>query len=334
MSKPTWKRRKMPFPAIPENKDARGLFVVQDHRLRSKILPLFSFHPQRTEERPIGHGSAFRIDPWGTCATAFHVIEDLLIIKNAKFLLRPDFRLSALEIERVGYGRFALPKGSWRPITALSAAVAGIESPPMAEPRLRNTTELASLTILRGSEAGSNVPFLPVDFRKWRPKVGDRVMAMGFADLDVDAHNEGDLRTMTQHLYGSEAEIIQVEKADGTSSRPWPRFRVTADWPGGMSGGPVFNEAGNVVGLVSTGVSGQVGTATYFSGWDFAGRTFPSLDANNSGWLKCWIAFDLNQKIVSVAPPKEHLEPLIAEGKAKYLRLSAFNPATHDFMSI
>lgn len=75
-------------------------------------------------------------------------------------------------------------------------------------------------------------------------------MAMGFADLDVDAHNEGDLRPMTQDLYSSEAEIIQVEQADGTSSRPWPRFRVTADWPRGMSGGPVFNEAGNVVGLV------------------------------------------------------------------------------------
>jgi serine protease Do len=89
-----------------------------------------------------------------------------------------------------------------------------------------------------------------MDMRRWRPKVGDRVLALGFADLDVDRHLEGEERAIEQYLYGSEAEIIEAQPAGGQSSRPWPVFRVEANWPGGMSGGPVFNQEGNVIGLV------------------------------------------------------------------------------------
>ena len=129
--------------------------------------------------------------------------------------------------------------------------------------------------------------------------------------------------------------IIQVEPPDGKSSRPWPRFRVEAEWPGGMSGGPVFNEAGHVVGLISTEVTGQgVGTATHFAGWDFPEKAFQSLDASNPGWLKCWIAFDANQRVISVGPSKESLERLVADGRAKDFRFSVLNPATGDYMFV
>lgn len=277
----------MPFPATRVHEDERGLFLVQDPSLRSKILPLFSFDPRSTDDRPIGHGTAFRIDPWGTCATAFHVIEDLLTLRGSQAVLRDDIRLAALELEGIGYGQFALPNDCWRTISGLSTFI-GDETPPMGEPRLRNTTELANLIVSRSSGAYGRMPFLPVDIRRWRPSIGQRVMAIGFADLDVDRRDEGDARSMTQYMYGSEATIFQVEMPDGSSSRPWPIFRVEADWPGGMSGGPVFNEAGHVIGLVSTGVSGQFGTATHFAGWNIPELTFPSLDASNPGWLKCW----------------------------------------------
>ena len=189
----------MPFPATRKHEDARGLFVVQDPGLRSRILPLFSFDPRSPGERPIGHGTTFRIDPWGSCATAFHVIEDLLMIKDGRAGLRPETRLSALELEGIGYGRFAIPNDCWRAISGLSTII-GIETPPMSEPRLRNTTELASTTISRSSGAHGSLPFLPVDLRRWRPSIGERVMALGFADLDVDHHGEGDARSMTQYM--------------------------------------------------------------------------------------------------------------------------------------
>jgi hypothetical protein len=127
-------------------------------------------------------------------------------------------------------------------------------------------------------------------------------MALGFAGLD-NRHEEGPDRPIEQYLYGSEATIFEVQLADGSSGRPWPVIRVQANWPGGMSGGPVFNEEGNVIGLVSTGVHGSdVSSATYFSGWDISQKTFGTLDASNPGWIRCWGVFRNDGDLVAIAP--------------------------------
>ncbi|MCW3837236.1 serine protease [Sphingomonas canadensis] len=321
----------MPFPSKKEYPDERGLFVVQDPQVRARILPLFSFDPQAPAERPVGHGTAFRIDPWGTCATAFHVVEDLLTVAGGQAVLRDDIRLAALEFEGIGYGTFALPKDSWRPFSGMFS-LSRVDVPLVGTPRVRNVTELAALSIERSGSANGPTPYLPIDMRQWQPKVGERVMALGFADLDVDAHGEGDARAMSQYLYGSEAAICEIQKPDLQTNRPWPVFRVEADWPGGMSGGPVFNEEGNVIGLVSTGlVGGGIGTATSFAGWNVAEGTFRTLDPSNPGALLCWTAFDAEDRIVSYAPAKDMLLPLVADGRATEIHATALNPETGNY---
>lgn len=71
---------------------------------------------------------------------------------------------------------------------------------------------------------------------------GERVLALGFPDLDVEEGSEE--RPISQYLYGSFGEITDVKPADGARGRPWPMIRVADEWPGGMRGGPVFNEIG------------------------------------------------------------------------------------------
>jgi serine protease Do len=323
----------MSFPAKREHEDDRGLFLVQDPELRSRILPLFSFDPGKADDRPNGHGTTFRIDPWGGCATAFHVIEDLLTVDGGRAVLRSDIRLAALELEGLGIGQFTLPPDSWRPFSGMFSLCA-IDAPPLRPPVIRNVTELAALSIKRSLAAHGDTPFLPLNIRRWHPKVGERVMALGFAELDVNKDHESDDRPMSQYLYGSEATIVQVQPPDGASSRPWPVFRVEANWPKGMSGGPVFNETGHVIGVVSTGFDGaNIGTAASFAGWDMAAATFPGLDPANPGWIRCWVAFDSEEEIIAAAPTRELLDHAAVDGISE-IRFTTFNPRTGDCISI
>ncbi len=81
-----------------------GLFLVQDPALRSAIMPLFAIDQRDLSERPKGRGTTFRIDPWSGCATAYHVVEELLEAKNGAPALREHVRLIALELEGIPYG--------------------------------------------------------------------------------------------------------------------------------------------------------------------------------------------------------------------------------------
>lgn len=110
----------MSFPVEPGvgEVDERGLFLVQAPDIRAKVLPLFSFDPRRSNDSPVGHGTAFRIDPWSRCLTAFHVLEDLFEVDEAGTgaVLRPGLRLAALEVEGTGFGLIGVRSaisGSW-----------------------------------------------------------------------------------------------------------------------------------------------------------------------------------------------------------------------------
>jgi serine protease Do len=282
----------MSFPIEPGagEVDERGLFLVQAPDIRARVLPLFGFDPRRSDDRPVGHGTTFRIDPWSRCLTAFHVLEDLFEVDEAGTgaVLRPGLRLAALEVEGTGFGLIGLRADAWRPLAG-SYAFCGVEAPPFQTPRLRNLTELVVLRIRPATQSSEGTPYWPLDLRRWRPVRGERVLALGFPNLDEEGREE---RPISQYLYGSFGEITDVEPADGARGRPWPVIRVAAEWPGGMSGGPVFNETGNVIGVVSSGIAGGTGTATFFSGWNMAERILGSIDPNNPGRFLCHGVFD------------------------------------------
>jgi S1-C subfamily serine protease len=74
---------------------------------------------------------------------------------------------------------------------------------------------------------------------------------------------------------------------------PWPRFRVSAEWPSGMSGGPVLNAKGNVIGVISRGWTGEAdSTATHFAGWDVSRRTFATIDPFAPNRFRAFAAID------------------------------------------
>jgi serine protease Do len=327
------------FPIEPRDGevDSRGLFLCQDLDLRSRVLPLFRFNPEFPHDRPVGHGTAFRIDPWSRCATAFHVTEDLLAIdpvNSSAAVLRNDIRLAALELDDIGYGVAPLPREGWRPI-AQAYSLAAVETRPFQQPRVRNLSELMVMRIRPSIVSEGGTPYLPVDLRRWYPRPGERVLALGFADLDVDSNDLGEDRPISQYVYGSLASIVDVEPASGVRGRPWPQFRVAAEWPHGMSGGPVFNEAGHVIGVVSTGIEGQgIASATYFSGWNVPEQIFASLDPDNSGWFRCYGAFNAEGELVSYGQDRSQIEGAGQKNGLADFGMVTVNPNTGDFVRL
>jgi len=110
--------------------------------------------------------------------------------------------------------------------------------------------------------------------------------------------------------------------------------RVDADWPGGMSGGPVFNEAGNVIGIVSAGLDSTSSTAMIFGGWTAVHQMFPTLDKARPGWFRCYAALDADERIVGVSPARQEAEALAAQFTGAFVSAVTLDPATQSFVRL
>ncbi|RJE87145.1 S1 family peptidase [Paracoccus onubensis] len=324
----------MPFPIdIKLFADGQNLAVVDDVALRDRILPIFGGKRSTPEERWQGIGTCFRIDPFGTCATAFHVIEDLITpsIDGATIEIEPDNFLAALEMPAIIFGEVSIPQDWWRPLSGISSVCAGIERRPLQEAQIWNASELTSL-VLTPAVPSNSIPFLSTHLT-WVPQIGDRVLAMGYAGLDLDLEGVGDHRPLKQCIYASLGEVIDIVHANGDSSQPWPKLHVNADWPGGMSGGPVFNEAGNVIGLVSAGM-GSVSTATWFGGWTIPEWQFPTVDPVNPGRFLGYAVIDKYGEVRLFSPKRSACEDLIKEIPGSAIRFVSFNPGTREHIRL
>lgn len=314
----------------------RGLFLVQDPALRSTIMPLFAIDKRDLSDRPAGRGTTFRIDPWGACATAYHVIEELLEARNGQPTLREYSRLVALELEGTLYGAPLVKPEQWRTFNEMFA-IAGLRSEFGHADELRNVTELAALQIRRSPLARGPSLHLGLDLRQWQPTIGDRVSAFGFADLDVGAEGEmnDELRPISQYLYGSLAVITDIEPADAGRGRPWPFFRVDRDWPAGMSGGPVVNKDGNVVGVVSIGMTFvATGSAVFFSGSDMAETLFPMADPGAPGQIFCWGGIGKDDNVAMFAPTREALLAMEGASDLKDIGRMSLNTRTGNYICV
>lgn len=266
--------------------------------LRKAIVPVFRREPDGTTA---GLGTAFHIDGWGTLLTADHVVEHTRErhLKELKpnALIKVDIAKSSHAAVLLGYGvifgTVVLPEACWAPISRIDAIIQRHDDPMAAlrgESDYRVHADIAGMRAYLAPEAPT-FHALPVDFR-WQPQIGEPVFAVGYPELDLTEMSDGQVRAyLEEGMFGVYGTITNLFPGGRDRARPTPVFEVQANWQPGMSGGPVFNRHGHVVGIVSYSLppseeASGVGYATYLNAIPDARDLAPLLDAENPGYRR------------------------------------------------
>ena len=183
---------------------------------------------------------------------------------------------------------------------------------------------------------------LPVRTDGWVPKVGEVVLAVGFPELEfLEIDQAKQSRLLTEGMYGAYGRIVAVHEQGTSTSNPSPVFEVESDWPPGMSGGPVFNSQGEVVGIVSRSLRAEsdhagTGYAVHLGLAHDIELLAPNLDRSNPGWRKCWGLFTSAESApIDMLSTKEAAElAASAHDRVAGIREIANRIGTTDFVDL
>lgn len=181
-------------------------------------------------------GTGFFISGTGIFVTAKHVIMDVVDEKSKR-------QINPVCIVQI------FPEGGFflRPIFKAHA--------------FENNADIAVCTTmhLNNKTGGDHVsPRMSISIA--RPKVGDRVTSYCFPDTKITRKNEI-TRIATNPSFFSGHVVEVFPSGRDSNNLPNPCFQTDMHIHGGASGGPVFNDAGNVIGVNSTSFGGETDLA-------------------------------------------------------------------------
>lgn len=278
---------------------AQSIFEVHDpFSLRRAIFPVF----KRSLDGSLqGLGTAFHIDGWGTLLTADHVV-DFVRDESPGHVIKPDVRTDldptvtphAVALLGIGlvFGTVAIPDGAFAPALEIRSPVSEHDAPMRllrGDTAFRIADDIASMRVLMHKDSPRSAA-LALARRKSRLCVGDPVLAIGYPKLRFeDLSRTGANDYLEEGMHGVFGEISAIYPFGRSEYDRMPLIEVSADWQPGMSGGPVFDREGHVVGIVSKSIPPDgpetgVGYATYLPWIRDLQMMTPTLDLENPGW--------------------------------------------------
>jgi len=284
----------------PELENPFEPFLIQDpFGLRKAIVPVFK---RDLNGNIFGAGTAFHVGGIGVFLTADHVISfarepyksshDWKEISPVSTGEHPVLLLGMGLI----FGRVNIPDEAFAPIEHITMLMQERDDPIAAlrgKEELENAVDVAVMKAVFKPDA--ELPCsVAVRGSGWTPLIGELVLAIGFPKLECKKINESEQRELLlEGMYGAYARITKIHPKGISDLRSAPAFEVEGNWPFGISGGPVFNSLGEVVGVVSRSVlpdedSPGAGSAVFLSALQDFDKIFPTLDATNPNWQRGW----------------------------------------------
>ena len=303
--------------------------------LRNAIVPVFCQH---TNGRMYGVGTAFHVDGFGNFLTAYHVIDFV----ETHLAGRPILFLS---MHAIVFGTVNVPPDCFVPAHEVIASMMEVDD-PLAALRKQSTRRPAiDVAWLKAEGIGPGVKppqSLAVRTNGWVPQIGEVVLAIGFPELDLSEVDQARQSALIEEgMHGAYGRIVAVHENGTSRSNPTPVFEVEGDWPSGMSGGPVFNRNGEVVGMVSRSLraeadQGGVGYAVHFGLATDIELLTPNVDRLNPGWRRCWGVFvDAESPPISMHATKHAAEiDAAAWGPSAAIRFIAHRMGSTDFVHL
>lgn len=331
----------MPFPIGPTGGQSPWEFLIQDpFGVRESILPLLTVNKQTGNLT--GLGTAFCADPYGGFLTAQHIFDDIDLTKPL-----PAFDEIPVAMLSIGvvFGTVGLPQELFAPMATIHGFVDQKPQDPLHQMITGKTKPGMIADCLRLSFAmkdkkrAERVAPLPLRCSGTAPQPGDRLLAIGYPELGM-VKDEPPLRhpVYVERMYGAIGEVVNIYPHGLTPSRPWPTIELKANWRSGMSGGPLFNEAGEIVGLVSSSIEPDetgygVGFALWFGGFPIL-NLIPFLDPSNPGMYRGFgVIRNRPWHLAGMFPEKDQAAALAAQIGSDYeVLFGSWWYGTDDFM--
>jgi serine protease Do len=316
----------MPFPIEPDARtdETESDFLIQDpFGLRRAITPVFvrDLHDGMFE----GCGTSFYVTPFGHQLSAMHITTDFfndrgISIRSGptKTLIQPDDGwIGILHDPGLVFG--SCPAGDVLYATDFVLFPVDQHKHPNAitftDDRLKYVEpelDLASWNIAGLGERKTT--FLPI--RVGGPpsvKVGDRLMAVGYPNIKSWHRPGAQIVTYQEEMRAAVGTVIEVSHEWDHDRKIWPTIVVEGRWRAGMSGGPVFNEDGEVVGIVSRGIDQQEdgpawSRALWLEALPYRSDIYGSVDPRNPGWICGWGVCNSPTSLVGFFETKEAAE--------------------------
>lgn len=299
--------------------------------LRNAIVPVFCQH---TDGRMYGMGTAFHFDGFGRFLTADHVVDFVRAYKDRRPML-------FLSMHAVIYGTISIPPDCFAPVEEIGSPMMDVRDPLNFSGRPKRVPSVDAALLRTGVIGpGARSPqTLRLNTGRATPQVGDIVLAVGFPELDLSEVDEArQSALLTEGMYGAYGRVVEIYPKGTSATHPTPVFAVESDWPSGMSGGPVFNVQGEVIGLVSRSLRATddlpgTGFAVHFGLAGDIEQLTPPLDPDSLGWRLCWAVFDGEEgDTLSFHESEAHARAAAAGSRHGIVRAVSNRLGSNDYM--